>query len=823
MRRILGLFAGMLLLASCTESNDPYLVDSPESDGAPLAAASEIFDGSSGDPEANPFFFFLPDIAESEPVDPGVPETGLSSKVTVCPLAAWDELEETCPSPLVTFSPDPDDFGTGVVESSPGDYAVPLKPGDYPYQAGEIFRVSVDVSGQVLGWADLKAYDRLLVCDDDADDSDNWDQGNCFYGSLPRVDGEGYVVLPTFENFNIAFRIAEGALEAEYCDLANIEDCDVEIFAYDEAGCLRVFENPGQTGETLGSQACVPANAAEMNGEPVEGEYAVILTLEEDGQIQGGGVPGPSQVRFFSDLETDPPGIEFNLTSEGVGVVICQEPFEAGGIPDELHSQLRPFIVFADGETFLPGRDEYSFGAPECEGFDSHAHTAASTSEGASSEGFFDRLAAGASKASSFLLPRPLHARRLHGGLNTTVYDTRMSPPDDGDASPPQLSMAVEQAQESFVVELGALLDLDPSSSVASVPASGKVGEETTVTVNVLNAQGLPFPFEVPVELTGTSGSEIIEASGVFQGGGVYEATFTPTAAGTYLVTITIDGFPIAGSPFTFVAEPATGDLTVVLDINSDGVAEAVPADGLPVEIYNASTEALSASGTTDALGKVVFSGLELGEYKVHLPARDFDVLYPAMTQDIDLQAPTLTVTFSGTAQDLEPGVRVFRIRETNGTGNAYQYMVGGRSWNSAQNQVQSDYLLGVQGHLVDILSQDENDFVKNFFSTDPSLCPDETNEKKCKYKGWIGLTDNAVEGQFEWTTGASPSFFNWPDGQTAADQPDDRKGNLDHVEIGLSGIWGIINGASSTNEGYFAEWDVPPPPPPFALGGSGE
>ncbi|MGD2121212.1 MAG: filamin/ABP280 repeat domain-containing protein [Gemmatimonadota bacterium] len=799
MRRFFGLLAGIFLLVSCTESNDPNTVDSPEREVPSISTASEIVDGSSGDPEANPFFFFLPTIAESGLGDTGAPAVGLSPVVTVCPMQVWDGVAESCPSPFAVFSKEPDPFGTVVSEKDgKGEYGVPLKHRDYPFEAGDEFRVAVGIAGKVLGWADLRAYDVS--------------------GPMPRLDEDGYVILDTgTENFNISFRIAEGALEAEYCDLTSVEDCDVEIFAYEETGCLRVFENPGETGETLGSQACVPANAAELNGKRVEGEYAVILTLEEDDQFQGGDVPGPSQVRFFSDLETDPPGIEFNPGSEGMGVVICQERYDpdmANGIPDDLHHQLRPFIVYSNGETVLPGRDEYSFGAPECEGFGSHLHSTAAADAEASEKGFLDRLAAGISTASSFLLPRPLHARRLHGGLNTTVYDTRSSKDGGGDASPGQATMVIEQAEESFVVELGALLDLDPSSSVASVPAYGKVGEETTVTVNVLNAQSLPFPFEVPVELMAANGSEIIEASGEFQGGGVYEIRFTPTAAGTYEVTITIDGFEIADSPFTFEALPVVGDLTVVVDISGGA-----PADGLPVYLYEGTDAGSLVSGVTDATGAAFFPAIEVGKsYTIHLPKRDFDVTFTTMTQVIDFQEEERTVTFYGDTQDLGPGVRVFRVKETNGTGNAYQYMVGGRSWNSAQNQVQSDYLLGIQGHLVDILGQEENDFVKNFFSTDPSLCPDETNEKKCKYKGWIGLTDDAVEGQFEWTTGAPTVFFKWPDGQTAADQPEDRKGNLDHVEIGLSGIWGIINGASSTNEGYFVEWDVEwPDTPPFS------
>jgi hypothetical protein len=721
----------------------------------------------------------------------------LNPKVTVCPYLVWDEATESCPSPFAVFSKEPDSFGTVLGEKEgAGEYGVALKHRDYPFEAGERFRVAVEVSGKLLGWADLKAYDVS--------------------GPTPRLDEDGYVILDTgTENFNISFRIAEGFLEAEYCDLSSVEDCDVEIFAYEESGCLRVFENPGDTGETLGSQACVPANAAELDGNEVS-EYAVILTLERADQFQSGDVPASAQVPFFPDLQTDPPGIEFNVSSDGAGVVICQAPVVSGGIPEELHDQLRPFIVYANGETVLPGRDEYSFGAPECEGFGSHPHTASSTSGENPGGSLLDRFAAGLSNAASFFLPQPLNARRLHGGLNTTVYDTKSSPPrSSAEASPGQAALAVEQAQETFIVEFGALLDLDPETSVASVPASGKVGEETTITVNVLNAQGLPYPFEVPVELTVTSDSDVLEVSADFLGGGVYSATYAPTTAGSNLITITIDGFEIAGSPFTMNVLPVVGDLTVVVDISGGA-----PADGLPVYLYQGSNVNPLLEGVTDGDGAALFPQIPVGKsYTIHLPKRDFDVTFTTMTEVIDFQEEERTVTFYGNTQDLGPGVRVFRVKEIQGTGNAYRYVAGGRSWVSANNQVQDSYLEGVQGHLVDILSQEENDFVKDFFSTDPDLCPGETNENKCKDKAWIGLTDDEVETVFEWITGEETVYFNWPDGPLAEDQPLDRKGNLDHVEIGFSGIWGIINGASSTNDGYFVEWDVEWPDTPPSSG----
>jgi hypothetical protein len=203
---------------------------------------------------------------------------------------------------------------------------------------------------------------------------------------------------------------------------------------------------------------------------------------------------------------------------------------------------------------------------------------------------------------------------------------------------------------------------------------------------------------------------------------------------------------------------------------------------------------------------------IDFGEYVVHLPKRDFDVSFQSMTQTVTHDEAPETVTFSGTTASLPSDVRVWRVRQ-GGSGNAFQYVVGGRSWTSAQNQVRDDVLLGVNGHLATITSADENLFVAEFFTLSPNLCPYETNPNKCKYKGWIGLTDEAQEGVWEWVTGEPTSFFGWPGGV----EPEDKKGNLDHAEINLEGIWTIVNGASSTNEGYFVEFEVEwPLTPPF-------
>jgi len=805
MRRISGLALWLLLPAfiACSEASETSLVQGPDQidDSSSPPASAEIYDGTSEDEGANPYFYFRAPIAAKTPQFSGIADNTQEPTVTVCPIGEWNFAEERCNEGQETaeytlYSPDKDPIQVDVRDEK---YYTIWRTQDYPTTDGTTYRIAVYISQKLLGFADVFVFDGKLYVGDPADPT-----------TARQVTGNSDGSL------NITFRIEEGALEAEYCDITNLEDCDVALFTYETGGCLRVYENPGDTGEQLGSLACVPSHAANLGGEPVMGTYAVILTLEDQGNFQGGILGTDQQIPYFPDLYTDPPGITFDPNSDGVNVTICQIPLDDGTapgyVPEEFHPYLRPFIVYANGTTVLP--EDFYYGVAECEGFDPHAHMASLDTEPG---GFLALLARGAAKVGRFLLPEPLVARRLHGGLNTTVYDTRG---DKGDTDSGEGAPAFATALEPEIAEFGAVLDVNPDNSTAIVPATGVVGDTTAITILALDPRGAPFPFEVPVAVSVLSGSETVIGKVSYEGSGSYTGKYVPAAGGTDIITITVDGYEIPGSPFESEISALSGDLVVDLDITGSA-----PENGLPVYLYqdDASlypdeTTPPFRSGTTDADGRVTFTDVEFGDYRIHFPNRDFDMDFEEMTRSITLSSTSQEEEFSAATLSMPESAQIWRIRE-GGNGNAYKYIVDGRSFGASLNQIAAMAPLhGVQPHIVDIFTPDENDFVKGIFLTDLNLCPGETNTKQCKFTSWIGLTDEVLEGEFRWvTTGELATWFNWPDGNTAADQPLDRKGNQDQVEMGVEGTWSIINGASSTNDGYFVEWDVSQPEtPPF-------
>ena len=89
--------------------------------------------------------------------------------------------------------------------------------------------------------------------------------------------------------------------------------------------------------------------------------------------------------------------------------------------------------------------------------------------------------------------------------------------------------------------------------------------------------------------------------------------------------------------------------------------------------------------------------------------------------------------------------------------GNSTYYLTTATTWTDAEAQA-----VAMGGHLVTVNDATENLFLVNTFGTE-SL--------------WIGYTDAAVEGQWEWVSGETSTYTNWAPGQ-----PDNYLGSQDYA-----------------------------------------
>jgi hypothetical protein len=107
--------------------------------------------------------------------------------------------------------------------------------------------------------------------------------------------------------------------------------------------------------------------------------------------------------------------------------------------------------------------------------------------------------------------------------------------------------------------------------------------------------------------------------------------------------------------------------------------------------------------------------------------------------------------------------------QQTNYNGHSYYRSTGSMTWTDARQAC-----INMGGHLVTITSSGENNFV---FNTWPS--------------GWIGFTDEAVEGQWRWVTGESVVYTNWNGGEP------NNAGNEDYAQFVSGGRWNDLPNVS--------------------------
>lgn len=114
---------------------------------------------------------------------------------------------------------------------------------------------------------------------------------------------------------------------------------------------------------------------------------------------------------------------------------------------------------------------------------------------------------------------------------------------------------------------------------------------------------------------------------------------------------------------------------------------------------------------------------------------------------------------------------------QNNYNGHSYYRSTGSMTWTNARQAC-----LNMGGHLVTVTSPAENNFIFNLWPN-----------------GWIGLTDEVVEGQWRWVTGEPFSWSNWNGGEP------NNSGNEDYIQFVGGGKWNDLPNVSLP---YVLEFD---------------
>lgn len=161
--------------------------------------------------------------------------------------------------------------------------------------------------------------------------------------------------------------------------------------------------------------------------------------------------------------------------------------------------------------------------------------------------------------------------------------------------------------------------------------------------------------------------------------------------------------------------------------------------------------------------------------------------------------------------------------------GHYYELVQRSGDWRPAVTDSASRNYLGIQGHLVTITSQAEQEFLETNFG----------------YSGvdrvWIGASDSVVEGEWRWFVGPEAGEQFWQGGPAATGgyalgyenwhgaQPDNFHSTFysgeDHVAMYLSMYGGVYRGLWNDNwdddtsiNGYIVEYSAPVPEPATLL-----
>jgi hypothetical protein len=126
------------------------------------------------------------------------------------------------------------------------------------------------------------------------------------------------------------------------------------------------------------------------------------------------------------------------------------------------------------------------------------------------------------------------------------------------------------------------------------------------------------------------------------------------------------------------------------------------------------------------------------------------------------------------------------------GTGNFYEYVLGGNSWGGANAAAQGRSVVGRPGHLVTITSAVEQGIVQNL----------RVQMGLGDMRAWIGLYDPSGSNTWQWVTGEPLTYTNWGGGEP------NNIGSERWTEFFASGAWNNNTEFFGGNQGYVVEYE---------------
>lgn len=559
------LLAVLLGVTACADQ--PSSVEPEDIPPILLERSLSIVDGVTGE-GGNPGFKWILPIGDRL-FFPGRGDGSLYPRIEVCPR---NDAGDGCANAplLVEFTRDDPDRDRRVSVDWRDQYYAVWRMNDVRPERGGIYRIRVMIGDEELGHADIIAVRRPF-----------------FAAFLRRRDADP---IPVSDRgvFPIAFRIEDGALEAQFCDFdgdGDVQDCDagVERPGDGQPTQVEVRAQGGDDDSPVAAVVTAPDGVfTDSNGVPIPD---VVLTAEVEIVPPSDDIyPDNQELPFFVEVNTIPEDVYIDPNGPGVSVVICQDTpaLVAKGVSDALHPQL---ILYKVGDNGVTKRLPSTYGAPEC---DDHDH-------GGGVGGMAQLLERGTKSLLEFVGPSPLAARRLHGGLNTVIR------------------RPIGTLDAPFST-FGSALGPNAAQSSAVVPSTVLVGEVVSMFVEVRDALGNGVPFGGDVVSATVSGANAgAPVAIVDNDDGTYWATYTAASPGADQVDIVLDRQDIiapgsiGGSPYTVtVQSAATGSLNVTATDGASALA------GVAVTLTPGSFGA-----TTNGNGVATFASLPPGSYTV--------------------------------------------------------------------------------------------------------------------------------------------------------------------------------------------------------------